>query len=631
MKKINIQIPNVKYLSEWSDLDASLPPGKIIVNKIVCGCGMTDYYLTNDKPVILASPRRELIVSKTQNPRTAHVHYFDRSDATIDIKTSIEALRRYVFNPFRDDMCAPKIMCTYDSLPVVINTLSEDNYLDCFTIIGDEATCIFTDARLKGAKWLDLVNLIDAIPNRCVFITATPLKEVYLDQVPVFNTMTYVSFDWQQARLEQITLKRQKMTDTKSAVSDIIQSFRTLGYFQSKIIDGKEMYSTEAVFFLNSVKDIIAIVRNNGLSNKDTRVVCAENKENSRSLKKVGLHIGHFPSVQEYQKSNKTFTFVTRASFEGADLYSDTCSIYVFADSNRETLSLDISIDLPQIIGRCRTVSNPFRHDIRYYYKTTDSESFDIDVAKDEVQAKIDKSNRQITKMNGCDDPDIIEKFIDAQKSQQYRKDYVDVITNNNGTCTLALNSLVILSDLRAIEIKHEQYRSNYSVLCYLKSNGYNAMDYHAQGNTPFAEFYRRFDNAGSFTERMQIYSEYCIDPAIRNEAKKVADIPRCYNRYFEVLGPDKCRALKYREADIRREYDFVNASKLIREKLEERISPGAIIAKAELKVIIQAVYDSLGLCRTAKASDVMAYFPESIEAKLSDQHGKRVNAFKIL
>jgi len=70
MNTLNISIPNtIGYLSEWSTFDATLPNGKIIVNKIICGCGMTDYYLTNNIPVILASPRRELILSKTKNSK----------------------------------------------------------------------------------------------------------------------------------------------------------------------------------------------------------------------------------------------------------------------------------------------------------------------------------------------------------------------------------------------------------------------------------------------------------------------------------------------------------------------------------------------------------------------------------
>ncbi len=69
MYKLNLSIPSgIKKLSDglkmgW-DLDQHLSVGDVIVNKVVCGCGMTALYLENDFPVIVVSPRNELIHSK---------------------------------------------------------------------------------------------------------------------------------------------------------------------------------------------------------------------------------------------------------------------------------------------------------------------------------------------------------------------------------------------------------------------------------------------------------------------------------------------------------------------------------------------------------------------------------------
>ena len=59
---------NVDRLSDWKEFDSSLPLGKVILNKSICGCGCTEAYLRNDMPVILASPRRELINCKMKKP-----------------------------------------------------------------------------------------------------------------------------------------------------------------------------------------------------------------------------------------------------------------------------------------------------------------------------------------------------------------------------------------------------------------------------------------------------------------------------------------------------------------------------------------------------------------------------------
>lgn len=281
MKKERLSIPNVHYLSQWPGLDVALRQfgKKIIVNKIVCGCGMTNYYLTDCTiPVILASPRRELITSKTKDALTGHAYYFDRSDPAIDLNISRNRLQNYIRNGVRD---VPKIMCTYDSLGEVVDCLTRWNLIDLFTIVGDEMTCIFTDAPMKGAKSMEIVNLFGRLPNRCIFITATPLNEVYLDEVPVFKDMTYVSFDWAPERLLYVHPIIQQMGSTRQTVRDIINDYRQDGYFQKKM--NAPYPSTEAVFYLNSMTDILKIIADNKLTPDDTRVICADNYENAKT------------------------------------------------------------------------------------------------------------------------------------------------------------------------------------------------------------------------------------------------------------------------------------------------------------------------------------------------------------
>jgi len=43
---------NVDRLSNWEEFDRSLPRGKVILNKSICGCGCTEAYLRNGMPVI---------------------------------------------------------------------------------------------------------------------------------------------------------------------------------------------------------------------------------------------------------------------------------------------------------------------------------------------------------------------------------------------------------------------------------------------------------------------------------------------------------------------------------------------------------------------------------------------------
>ena len=68
-----LQVPeNVRYISEWENLE--LPKGHYIMDKVVTGCGFTEYFLNNEIPVILCSPRKVLLSNKhQQHPTTTYL------------------------------------------------------------------------------------------------------------------------------------------------------------------------------------------------------------------------------------------------------------------------------------------------------------------------------------------------------------------------------------------------------------------------------------------------------------------------------------------------------------------------------------------------------------------------------
>lgn len=632
MEKFKIQIPEITYLSEWPGFDRVLSTfgNKIIVNKIVCGCGMTDYYLTdNTMPVILASPRRELIVSKKKDPRTQHAYYFDRSDASVSMDDSVQRLFGYI-DTARSNQFYPKIMCTYDSLGKVTECLRNWNVLDGFVIIGDEVTCVFTDAPMKGAKSIEILNLFDALPNRCIFITATPLKESYLDEVPVFKDMAYISCEWPKDRLLPVFLKPKKMTNTVQAIGDIIDTFRHYGYFQTKSVNGVPAYSKEGVFYLNSLTDIINIIKKKGLTSNDTRVICADNTENSRDLKDVGFEIGHFPGQLEYKTENKTFTFATRCSFEGADLHSDCASVYIFSDSNRKNLSLDISIDIVQIIGRCRTQSNPFRDEIQYFYKFAATEQIDSNSARMEVDKKLAASKILYDKFKNEDSPVVFDMLEDAQTGNKaYRKNYITVINDFDGKRRVEINQLVRLAELRAIDIK-EQYKSKNTLYSLLRDSRIVPQTPYANLDPSQTSFLQTFDELPDFSEKMRLFSEACAtDNQFEQWALSCEYIPLSYKNFYTVLGIRRIRQQQYDYAKMEADMDYFKYYPTIVEKLNAILIIGQEYTNKHLKTTIQSVYDEIGLKKTGKASQIKEFFPESYETKVRVVGGY-ANGYKI-
>ena len=126
----------VNHLSDFPILDSLLDQGKVILDKVIPGCGATEYYLRlPDNPVILTAPLTLLLESKMDmNPtdeellsgnydhsmkRPNKVHYFDRSDDTKNLDKSRDELYEYLTNPNQIPGFTPKIMTTYDSFGVV--------------------------------------------------------------------------------------------------------------------------------------------------------------------------------------------------------------------------------------------------------------------------------------------------------------------------------------------------------------------------------------------------------------------------------------------------------------------------------------------------------------------------------
>ena len=58
-----LEVPDyVRYISDWKELN--LPGGHYIMDKVVTGCGFTEYFLNNNIPTILCSPRKTLLKNK---------------------------------------------------------------------------------------------------------------------------------------------------------------------------------------------------------------------------------------------------------------------------------------------------------------------------------------------------------------------------------------------------------------------------------------------------------------------------------------------------------------------------------------------------------------------------------------
>lgn len=623
--EIKIQVPDhVNRISDWINFDNVLPQGKSIVNKVLCGCGMTHYYLSNNRPVIWAAPRKHLISNKYNDTLLPNMHYYDCESIVNDEERKnllIKYLSDFITKPFKTPF-PPKILVTFDSFHQVVKILYELGCLPLFTIVVDEFTCIFTDATYKGLTEMRFLKTLDNLQNKCVYISATPIKEEYLNLMEEFNDVAYFTIEWPENKRRKVKVLRHKMNQPWEAICSIIEQYKKNGYFQYHP-ENPGIVSREAVFFINSITDIVKVIEKMGLTPSDTRIIWANTEKNEKALKKINKDKSKsqkfkndmFPDRHSYKTENKPITFVTRAAFEGVDLYSDTATLYIFADPNKNNLGLDISVDLPQIIGRCRTETNPFRNIIHYYCKQTDKE-FNRDIECRRLEEKKAITYEIVDVCNNGNRPWLVRKLQNAQENERYCEDYVDIYEDEYGNKTFTFNKLVFLSELRALEIKANQYKDDYTFYMYMYVNGYECQPLtNNSGLNNQADFIARFSSIPVFEDRLK----WCFDtltsnPSLTDFVKNCPIIQSEYQRYIFELGHDFCKSKAFKEIELKRELDFRDNFYNITTELKNILQPNETYTKEYIVSTLQSIYDKFGLSRKAKAIDLKSFFSSTKE-----------------
>lgn len=298
---------DVDHLSDYPILDDLLDPGKVILDKVIPGCGATEYYLRlTNKPVILTAPLTLLLESKMDmNPtddellsgnfdhnmkRPNQVHYFDRSDDSKRLDKSRQELYDYLQNPKQLPGFVPKIMVTYDSFATVCDMLEYMNVLDQFTIVVDEFPSIFQYIGLpgKGTTFLNFQGRLNSLNNHIVYLTATPIEDKYLDPIPGFQNIPYYTLEWNPDKIQKVRINPQAIRSVTDKMLEIVNRFRTVGYFRRTFnASEQEIVSREGVFFLNNVTEIVKIINTCKLKSKEVLILCARSIKNTEKLKRL--------------------------------------------------------------------------------------------------------------------------------------------------------------------------------------------------------------------------------------------------------------------------------------------------------------------------------------------------------
>ena len=652
MEKETIVVPKgIRYINQWDSF--SLPTHPCIINKQITGCGFTEYCLTNNDNVILCSPRKILLENKAdqhgdsvlyaksgldmfvnfEKDLTANTKKPEKEEQTVseeEIKDIIMAFKESIKQYYQECTIKQKpckILVTYDSFRHVRSAL--ENSMSNFYVVIDEFQSVFTDAKFKSTTEIEFLTQLQGISNLS-FVSATPMLDKYLEMLDEFKDLPYYELDWETEDPTRVyTPKLNTHSCYKSilpAACEVVQKYKK-GEFETTVVmkDGEitNIESREAVLYVNSVKNICDIIRRCGLKLENTNILCSNTDDNEAKIRKAfgftkkefedkygkdATCIGKVPTRNE---PNKMFTICTRTVYLGADFYSTNARTFIFSDANVDSLTVDITIDLPQILGRQRLEENPWKNRAELYYKTLNSKK---EMTQEDFNAireqKIKKTENLLLsyKLTTREAKhDLAENYQVVAKTLNYSKDYVAVNTHGGGDLRPVFNNLVMINDMRSYEIQQTDYKDRFHV--------FNALGEQVRQSDLIQKILKEFENQQFFNNKMRYLYSLHMDEDI---AKQVLDniYDTSYSKYYWTISSSRAGSLKYQKGNLEEEYqNIINPKDLsqieedVRTKILSSFLPENRYLKSDIKETLRKIYEDLGYNKTPKASDLEEYF----------------------
>lgn len=628
MNMIQIDMPEkCRYMSDYDRLLKGILPidRKFILNKTITGCGGTSMFINSSLPVVIISPRIQVLKEKhKQHPDTFLFHIPLCNDRAEAIREKMQDLGVYLDChlgnlPFGQLSRPPRILVTLDSSDKVLSVLKSRGMTDTFLFVVDEFQCLMGDATFKGSTDMNFLVYLDWEARRICYLSATPIPDIFLDNIPQFVGIPYYKLEWDPEVIEEPTLKEVRMKSGESAeklCARLIQRYRENGYFERKVLQGNVVYSREACIFLNEVRSIRNIIGQNNLKPDEVTILCSESK--ASELPK-GFVAGGL-CADRNNPVNKTFTFCTKASFEGVDFYSTNASTYIFINAGKEWQTLDIMLDIPQILGRQRLDMNPFRYDVTIYYKTMPER-----VTKEEFerkQSEMERKSQMIldTYNNAPDNARemFIELYRDKATDRRFVDDYIDLI-RENGHTTIGFNYLVMVARWNRWHQRNYYYNNS----CRLLTSIQDAVRM-CQKPEELKQFESWYYNAPQ-KDRLAGYARFRKQyPQYDSLVLQNPFIKMEFHHWYDTLGYEELSKLGFQETDMERAYNTVCAQETIRDACRRTFKAGVSYSRQEVKGMLQKIYDSIGLTgKTAKAKELAQYLPV-IERQRTNEKGKR-------
>lgn len=608
-----IKVPsNVNFLNDWVGFE--LPKG--IVNKGITGCGATTLAIEDEHKSIIFSPRINLIKNKSRQHKGTLAVYGDVSNLEIE---------DYLRNSPK-----PKLLATYDSIPRLSNIIKDKSD---WRVVVDEYQYILIDSGFKSETEMLLLEELKKYPY-VTYLSATPIADKYMLQMDWFKDLPYTILEW--SNVEKRFVNRVQSKNPINNAVEIVRNYQR-GIYASTLVDGERVQSKECVIFLNSVTNIVNIIKQTGLQSDEVNIIVAFTGENEFLVKKLGkdkqgryYEIGCIPLEGE---PHKKFTFCTSTAFAGCDFYSTCASTFVVSDNKKANTSIDIATELAQIAGRQRLECNPFRNTITFIYNVDVGESKESSY-KATLNEKWQKSVKNANYKNSVTDKDLKEDLIkETNDSQRLNKYSISYVWYDSVNQRFSVNRMAYLNDNFSYDVQKENYLDGISVRKQLEDSGFNV-----NGNEVHSDYEEQLEciiKKEGFSDRMKRYCEYrknkencqyfIVDAIMERQYKDL-------KLYYDSLGYERIKALGYKESNLKNEMMSKQATYHLYKEFRTIFPVGTRILTDIIKLKMEEVYARYGIRQKGVASHLEKKFGIKIKlVKIPLADGSRKSGYEFI
>jgi len=302
---------------------------------------------------------------------------------------------------------------------------------------------------------------------------------------------------------------------------------------------------------------------------------------------------------------------------------------------------INISLDLPQILGRQRLKENVFRNEVLILYKSENKKGAIINESKlvndEKVKIKEEETKRLLEGYQGMTEEQKLSWAFKAKRDKDlYKSDYVGV---SSRTGLAMFNYLVKIADQRAYDVTRKDYIDDITIRRGIESLE-NVNVEVIEGNIEnelqgvYNYLIQEFDKDKDFVRRMKLLCDINFQYPTFFQSYSTSPlqciIPIEYQNYINLLGFEKIRTLGYRESDI--VSCIQSQQNLQNSNITSLFSIGSKYTKKQIKEMLRKFYEENNIIKTPKASDLEEYFNlKTCKIKIDDkwEHGFEIISLK--